>query len=99
MSDHALERVWRSRVQDAKLRLEFAQNYVNEIVRDLESQGRVDAVAVAAAYKDALQAETTALVEYRRVQAILEDLITNGVVPDDSEWLKRRVATAGENND
>ncbi len=81
----ALEALWRQRVNDAKLRLDFASNYVKEIQRDFSS-GELPAPDGHFAYQQALRAESFALGEYRRVLAIFTGLVTHGKEPDEDQW-------------
>ena len=84
-----LEALWRSRVTDAKLRLEFARLFLKEVQTDLAA----DVVPVADgqfAFRQALRAENAALAEYNRVLRIYTDLTMNGTVPDEDAWHGRK---------
>lgn len=80
-----LERLWASRVKDARLRLAFARNYVKEVQQhfpDASPDGHYE-------YQHALRAENGALVEYHRVVQIYSDLV-DGKIPDNDGWRKPR---------
>ncbi len=79
-----LEDRWRKRVTDAKLRLDFARNYVKEVQRDLP-RGDVPAPDGDYAYRKALHVENSALAEYKRVLRIFTDLMINGKIPGESD--------------
>jgi hypothetical protein len=77
-----LENLWASRLQDARLRLEFAANYLKEVQGDIEA----DSVSVADgnfAFEKAVRAENSALAEYNRVLRIYTDLTVSGIIPDE----------------
>ena len=76
----ALEQLWRRRLNDAKLRLEFAKNYLKEVQRDLRLGG-IPTSDSNFAYKKALRAETAALAEYHRTLRIVTDLFVRGNPP------------------
>ncbi len=86
-----LEKLWRHRLEDARLRLEFARNYYREIKRDF-SDGGISAPVERFEFDKALRAETAALREYSRILAILNDLTIHGKIPNEDEQHK----TAGE---
>lgn len=77
-----LEELWRERLKDAKLRLEFAYNYVKEVQKDLEAGG-VPAPDGNFAFARAIKAENFALAEYNRVLRIFGDLLVQGKIPDE----------------
>jgi hypothetical protein len=86
-----LEALWRSRVTDAKLRVDFAHLYLKEVQGDIAA----DAVPMADgnfAFQKALLAENFALAEYNRVLRIYTDLIAHGIIPDEDDWLKHKGA-------
>jgi hypothetical protein len=89
----ALEQLWHQRLTDAKLRLEFARNYMSEVKRDFSS-GDIPENEEAFAHAKALRAENFALNEYNRVLRIFTDLTVNGLNPDESEWLKAQAEGA-----
>lgn len=80
----ALEQHWRNRLADAKLRLDFARNYLAEVRRDLPS-GEIPQADGDFAFQRAVRAETFALVKYKRVLRIYADLIVHGWIPDEAE--------------
>ena len=77
-----LEDLWRQRVQDARLRLQFARTYVKEVQRDLE-QGAVASADGHFAFQRAIRAEYIALSEYNRVLRVYTDLLVAGKIPDE----------------
>ena len=89
----ALETLWRQRLSDARLRLNFAVNYVNEIQRDFSS-GELPAPDGRIAYHRALRAESFALREYSRALHLFADLVVRSKVPD--EQLIGKAANAKE---
>lgn len=84
-----LENLWRTRLRDAALRLEFARNFLKEVQQDFPScdlpsaDGRF-------AFQQALRAENNALAEYNRLLRIFTDLIVDGTIPDENDWLKQK---------
>ncbi len=95
----AFEDVWRQRLQDAKLRLDFAHNYVLEVERDFP-RAELPSPDGTLAHQKALRFETAALAEYRRVLQIYTDLMVRGTIPDESDWQRRAAADArGSEND
>lgn len=87
-----LEEIWRQRLNDAKLRLDFTRNYLQEVRQDY-SAGSIPENVEHAAHEQALRAEEVALAEYSQVLRIYDDLTTRGIIPDEDEWL--RSASAG----
>ncbi len=81
-------------MKDAKLRLDFARNYMAEVQRDLPA-GDIPESDHQFAHQKALRAESLALQEYKRVLRIVTDLTVNGIIPDEGEWLKAQAASAG----
>ena len=73
---------WRKRLADAKLRLDFARSFVNEVKNDCASGG-VPAVDGGLAYRQAIRAERAALAEFGRIAEILKNLTIHGTVPDE----------------
>lgn len=83
-----LERLWSSRVKDARLLLAFARNYLKEIQRayplgDPSPDGQY-------ALQQALRAEHRALANYHRVLRLYSDLTQHGKLPDEDGWRKDR---------
>ncbi len=74
---NAIEDLWRARLRDAKLRLDFARQYVKE-VEDEYKPGDLPASDAHFAMRAALRAETFALTEYRRILRIFADLVLEG---------------------
>ena len=85
-------------MKDAKLRVDFAQIYVTEVARDFPPVDALNTNGVFA-YRHAVRAENSALREYARVVRIYRDLTVNGVIPDESEWLKTRDARTRDGED
>lgn len=81
----ALEDLWRQRLNDAKLRLDFARNYLSELRRDYPSDD-IPAGEYHFSHQQALRGENFALKEYRRVLRILTDLTVHGKVPNEDDW-------------
>ena len=80
MERQELEDLWRRRLQEAQLRLEFATSYVDEFKRsfplsDTSPDGQT-------AYERALRAQNVALGEYNRVLRIFSELVLDGKVPE-----------------
>jgi hypothetical protein len=93
MSPNELEALWRSRLREAHLRLEFARNFLKGVQRDLRlSEPSPDGRY---AYRRAIRLEYLARQEYRHLQPILFDLTVNGKVPDEEEWQRRMAPGAG----
>jgi len=65
----ALENPWRQRVNNAKLRLEFARNYMDEVKQDFPCED-IPASDHHFAHQQALTAENWALKEYHRALRI-----------------------------
>ena len=67
----ALEGLWRSRLNDARLRLEFARSYYKEVKEDYAA-GSVTGPVERFAMDKALRAETAALAEYATISLCME---------------------------
>jgi len=93
-----LEALWRSRVTDAKLRLEFARLFLKEVQTDLAANV-VPMADGQFAFRQALRAENAALAEYNRVLRIYTDLTMNGTVPDEDAWHGRKAASSKATDD
>ena len=91
----SLEERWRQRVEDAKLRVVFARNWVNEVHRDLSPD--IPAVDGDFALQRAVKAENDALREYNRLLRIFTDLV-DGIVLDEPDWPKGQAAGKGDIN-
>ena len=89
-----IEEVWRNRVRDAQLRLDFARNFVKEVQRDFPPDS-VPSADGRFAFQKALRVENFALAEYRRVLRIFTDLALGGKTPDENAWWHRKAASAG----
>ena len=92
MSPELLKEQWHKRVFDAKLRLDFARNYLEEISQDLKSGG-IPAADGNFAQRRAIAAERTALAGYVQVLRIYHDLLAHGKIPDES-----KAQSAGESD-
>lgn len=64
-------------LRDARLRLEFTRSFLEEIREDVRA-GSIPPPDGCWAYRQALRAETAALVEYRRVLASCSDFLRHG---------------------
>jgi len=78
---------WRQRLNDANLRLDFSRNFLKEVQRD-SAAGGIPVPDQHYAYRKALRAERFALAEYSKVLRIFTDLVVNGTIPDEAEWMK-----------
>ena len=81
MERRKLEELWRGRLADARLRLDFATSYVNEVQQDFaldepSPDGQL-------AYERAVRAQNAALAEYNRVLRTFSDLVIDGKIPDE----------------
>lgn len=81
----ALEELWRQRVNTARLRLEFARNYVAEVQQEVRQEGLPSADG-AFAYRQAIRSEINALSEFRRVLKIFTELTVDGKIPDENDY-------------
>lgn len=79
----ALEDLWWRRLNDAKLRVDFARNHMNEVHRDYPSGPESDHVF---ARQQALREENFARAEYNRILGIYTDLTVHGKVPSEDDW-------------
>ena len=77
-----LEEVWRLRLSDAQLRLQFARNYMQEVHRDLQ-EGVIPAADGNFALERAIRAENIAIAEYSRVLRFYTDLVVDGKIPEE----------------
>lgn len=82
----ALQALWRSRLDDARLRLDCARNYFKETKQDFAS-GDISAPVEYYAIQQALRAEMAALKEYSRILAIFNDLTLHGKIPNEDSML------------
>ena len=73
--------MWLKRLHDAKLRVDFARNYFNEVHRDLSSLPLSDGQF---ALGRAVHAENVALQQYNRVLGIYTNLI-KGIMPTEDD--------------
>jgi len=73
-----LESLWRNRVRDARIRLDFSRSYLDEVRQDRRSEADGDY-----AYRRALRADRDALAEFRRVLRIFTELVVHGEVPNE----------------
>ena len=81
MERQQLEDVWRGRLADAKLRLDFATTYLNEVKKDFKdatSDGHY-------AFERAVRAQNVALADYTRILRIFTDLVVHGKIPDGAQ--------------
>ena len=83
MGRKELEELWRSRVTAAKVRFMSARKRTNDVVRDYPLENTSPDGLYA--YQQAIRQENLALAEYNRVRRIYADLVSCGIVPDESE--------------
>lgn len=81
--DRQLEELWRLRLSNARLRVQFARSYVKEVQRDL-AEGAVPSADGNFSFERAIRAENMALAEYNRVLRIFTDLVLRRILPDES---------------
>jgi hypothetical protein len=72
-----LEKLWKQRWDAAKLKLELAAISVTQIEQQMPSKDD--------AYRQALEAEIHAAVEYTRVLRIYTDLVVHGMIPKEAD--------------
>lgn len=77
-----LESLWRNRVRDARIRLDFSRSYLDEVRQDRRS-GAIPEADGDYAYRRALRADRDALAEFRRVLRIFTELVVHGEVPNE----------------
>jgi hypothetical protein len=88
----ALEREWRDRLENSRIRLDFARNYVHEIESDLRSGAKVRADCEEE-YRRALRAKLVAAEEYFKVLKMFTNLVVDGISPvEDTERPKAKGA-------
>lgn len=87
----ALEELWRSRLNEARLRVELARNFLREVLRDFRD-GTAPQPDGDFAYRRALHAENSALAECDRILRVYHDLTVDGKIPDESDWPRHRAA-------
>ena len=91
---NSLEEMWRCRVENAGLRLDFARIFVEEIEKDF-----ADAVPPAeGTFPYALRAQNVAAVEYGRLLRIYVEFVVNGKPPDEGDCPATRKAAQGVNS-
>jgi len=76
---HALEELWRVRLEEARVAYERARNALREVRQEFGSEANAGG---AYGVHQALRAENIALTEYLRVLRIFTDLVVAGKVPD-----------------
>ena len=87
----ALEELWRGRLNEARLRVELARNFMREIQQDFKN-GTMPQPDGNVAFQRAVRAENSALAEYSRVLRVFHDLTVNGKIPDENDWPRHRAA-------
>lgn len=80
----ALHEQWQKNVEVARLRLQFARAFVEEVRADLR-RGAIPSPDGDYAYRRAVRAETAALAEYRRVFRLFTDLLYRNQIPEDAQ--------------
>jgi hypothetical protein len=78
----ALEEIWRKRLEDAKLQVLFAQNFVSDVKREMHDVPPPDS---SYAYQEALKAETFAREKYNSVLRVYRALLVGGEIPKEDE--------------
>lgn len=71
----------RQRLQDAKVRYDFAKAYLVEVRQDF-ADSSIDGPVELLGYRKALRSEIEALMEYNRVLRAMADLALRGTVPE-----------------
>jgi hypothetical protein len=84
MVSKELETLWRSRLREAHLRLDFIRHLLRGVQRD-GCDG----------HRRAIRLEHLAQQEYRHLQQILFDLTVREKAPDEEEWQRRTAPGAG----
>jgi hypothetical protein len=82
---NSLAELWRRRVEETGLRLDFARNFLEEVQRDVAAHA-VPAADGTLSYQRALCAQNVAAVEFGRVLRIYADLVVNGKPPAEGKW-------------
>ena len=82
MEGQELEKLWRSRLEEAQLRLDFVRAYLKR--RDGDGE-----------YQRAIESERLAFEEYHHVLKVFTDLVVEGRVPDEQQWQRRMAPGAG----
>ncbi len=77
----ALEKPWRARVEAAWEQLQSARAHLKRVEEERRS-GLFPFADGDFAYREALRAETHALIAYSRVLRILTDLVAHGKIPN-----------------
>jgi hypothetical protein len=99
MTDHkAVVELWRQRLRDAKLRVDFAHSFVLEVRRDFPSVNTKTSDGTYA-WQRALRMEIEALADYRHVMGIYRKLILEGKAPEESEWRRHAPPRVGESGE
>jgi hypothetical protein len=80
-NDPELEGQWRARSDEARRKLQVATSYLHQVESDIKS-GSIEEGGYR--YRQAIQAETAALIEHARILRIYTDLVAHGKVPDES---------------
>ena len=75
-----LENLWKRRSDAAKQKLDAASAKLREVERDIHA-GNMDETDYA--YRQAIRAETHALIERARVLRIYTDLMAHGTIPEE----------------
>jgi hypothetical protein len=76
----AMEKLWKDRSEDAKLKFDQACRELREVERAISSGTTEESAYV---YRNAVRAETAALVEYARVLRAYTDLVAYGMIPNE----------------
>ena len=88
-----LEHLWKARVENIKLHLDFAAQYLREVGDD-QRAGRM-APTDSDARENAIRAYTEALTKFVKVSKIYQELVMHGRVPDEEQSLDQQTMSAG----
>lgn len=86
--------LWKTRLEDARLRYDFARNYVEELQKRCifkveqpgERQVSLQELEKTETYQTALQGESLALAYYRYVLRVFTALTIDHKLPNEKDW-------------
>ena len=84
---HALENLWRDRMQNARLQLDSAHTRLSALQRATSGTPSLDGNFT---YQQAIRAMNLALEEYCRVLQLFTELVVEGTTPNEGEWLRSK---------
>lgn len=88
-----LEELWRQRLNDARLRVDFAVDFAAEVHGEHPS-GDIPESEYHLAQQQALRGENFAQAQYNLVLRSYTDLLVHGIIPDEAGWLKSQANSA-----